>query len=251
VTMSSTRCRVWWARPSIETPRLLDLLDDTERERHTAYHRAVDQVRFLTARVVAKALAAEALGIRPGEVVLDSTCPDCGRSHGKPHLVAPPGHPAGRPLPELSISHSGELVAVAITDGLPVGVDVEQERDVSVNDLVRMTLSAGELDSFAAVPDQDRDAAFFTYWARKEALLKAIGRGLSVSMTKVTLTPWDRPPRILDSQSSEVDPTRMHLAQLDAGAGYRACVAVLAGPDFPAADWVTEHDADPLVAKLA
>ncbi|HEV2781719.1 MAG TPA: 4'-phosphopantetheinyl transferase superfamily protein [Actinophytocola sp.] len=251
MTTSSIRCRVWWARPSIETPRLLGLLDTVERERHAAYRLAVDQVRFLTARVVAKALAADALGIEPGRVNLDSTCPDCGRTHGKPRVVAPQGHPPGRALPELSISHSGDLVAVAITDGLPVGVDVEQERDVSVDDLVRLTLSAGELDSFAAVAPPDKDAAFFTYWARKEAILKATGRGLAIPMTRITVTPWDTEPRVVDSQASEVDANRMRMAQLDAGSGYRACVAVIAGPDFPATGWVSEHDADPLVAKLA
>jgi 4'-phosphopantetheinyl transferase len=251
VTISSIRCQVWWARPAVETPRLLDLLDPVERARYTAYHRAIDQVRFLAGRVVSKALAADRLGIEPGRVVLDSTCSDCGRAHGKPRVVRPDAHPADRPLPELSISHSGDLIAVAVTDGLPVGVDVEQERDVAVQDLVRMTLSAGEMDASAAVPTAEADAAFFTYWSRKEAILKAIGRGLSVPMTKVTITPWDQPPRVLGSQSSEVDAAALHMAALDAGAGYRAAVAVLAGSDFPAGGWVSEHDADPLVAKLS
>lgn len=242
------RCQVWWARPAVETPRLIALLDDIERQRHDAYRQTVDRARFLTGRVVAKAALGTALGIEPGAVVLDSTCPDCGRTHGKPHLVPPPEHTG--PLPELSISHSGNLVAVAVTAGLPVGIDVEQERDVEVDGLVRMTLSAAEQTSWAAVPGPDQDAAFFTYWSRKEAILKATGRGLSIAMTKVTVTPWDQPPRVLDSRASEVDSERMHLAQLDAGSGYRACVAVIAA-DIPPAEWVTVHDADPVVSGLS
>jgi 4'-phosphopantetheinyl transferase len=251
VTISSGRCEVWWARPVVETPRLLGLLDAVEQGRYTAYHRAIDRLRFLTGRVVGKALAGRRLGVPPARVVLDSTCPDCGRTHGKPRVVPPDGHPANRPLPELSISHSGELIAVAVTDGLPVGVDVEQERDVQVDDLARMTLSPGELSAFAEVPAADRDAAFFTIWSRKEALLKATGRGLSIPMTKVTVNAWDQPPRILASRSSEVDAAAMRMAHLDAGAGYRAAVAVLAGADFPEDGWVTEHDAEPLIAKLS
>lgn len=250
MTTSSVRCQVWWARPVVETPRLLDLLDPVERSRYTAYRRPVDQVRFLTGRAVGKALVAEALGTDPARVVLDSTCPDCGRSHGKPRVVPPAGHTPGRPLPELSISHSGDLVAVAVTDGLPVGVDVEQERDVAVQDMIRMTLSPAEHEVFAEVPSPDRDAAFFTYWARKEALLKATGRGLSVPMTRVTVTPWTEPPRVLASESSEVDPASMRMAALNPIPGYRAAVAVIAGPDFPDGGWVSEHDADPLLAKL-
>jgi 4'-phosphopantetheinyl transferase len=181
------RCQVYWARPAVETPRLLALLDDIERDRHNAYRQTVDRARFLTGRVVAKAVLGEALGISPGAVVLDSTCPDCGRTHGKPRIVAPAGFTD--PLPEMSISHSGNLVGVAVTPGVPVGIDVEQERDVEVDGLVRMTLSAAEQIAWSAVPVPDRDAAFFTYWSRKEAILKATGRGLAIGMTKVTVSP--------------------------------------------------------------
>jgi 4'-phosphopantetheinyl transferase len=236
---------VWWAAPAAETANLLELLDPIEHARYTAYHRAVDQARFLAGRVVSKALVAQRLGVEPKAVSLDSTCPDCGRPHGKPRVVA-----AG-PVPELSISHSGDLIAVAITDGVPVGVDVEQERDVAVEDLVRMTLSAEEVPAFDSVSPADKDTAFFTYWSRKEALLKATGRGLAISMTKVTVTPWNEPPRVLASRSSEVDTTALRMAELNAGTGYRAAVAVLAGLDFPDTGWVTEHDANPLVAELS
>ena len=236
------QCQVWWARPAVQTPRLIALLDDIERERHDAYRQAVDRARFLTGRVVAKYALGSLLGADPGSVVLDSTCPDCGRTHGKPRIVAP----AGAHL-EMSISHSGDLVGVAVTAGLPVGIDVEQERDVEVDGLVRMTLSPAEQSVWAAVPPADRDAAFFTYWSRKEAILKATGRGLAVAMTKVTVTPWDQDPRVLESQASEVDPARMRLAQLDPGSGYRACVAVIATEPLD----VTVHDADPVVAGLS
>lgn len=239
------RCEVWWARPAVETPRLIAMLDGIERERHDAYRQTVDRARFLTGRVVAKAAAATALGIDPEAVAFDSTCPDCGRPHGKPRVVAPEGFTGV--LPELSISHSGNLVGVAMTPGVPVGIDVEQERDVEIDGLVRMTLSAAELTVFATLPDADRDAAFFTYWSRKEAILKATGRGLAVGMTKLTVTPWTDPPRVLDSKASEVDINSMRMAQLDAGSGYRACVAVIASEELT----VTVHDADPVIATMA
>ena len=239
------RCEVWWARPAVETPRLIAMLDGIERERHDAYRQTVDRARFLTGRIVAKAAAGSALGIDPATVALDSTCPDCGRPHGKPRVIAPPNFSGV--LPELSISHSGNLVGVAMTSGQPVGLDVEQERDVEIDGLVRMTLSAAEQTEFAAVPPPDRDTAFFTYWSRKEAILKATGRGLAIGMTKLTVTPWNQAPRILDSQSSEVDTATMRMAQLEAGSGYRACVAVIAPADLA----VTVHDADPLIATLA
>lgn len=248
--MSAIRCHVWWARPAEETPRLVGLLDAIELERHRAYHRDIDRSRFLTGRVVAKAIVAAELGIAPAEVALDSTCPDCGRPHGKPRAVRPAGDDRDR-MPELSISHSGGWIAVAATVGLAVGVDVEELRDVKVSDLAHLTFSPPEQAAFDALPESERRGAFFTYWARKEALLKATGRGLSIPMTKVTITPPGKPPELIESTSSEVDVHNVRMNDLDAGAGYRACVAVLGLPTDHGEEWVAVHEAEALIAGLA
>jgi 4'-phosphopantetheinyl transferase len=248
--MSAIHCHVWWARPVEQTPRLVRLLDAVELERHEAYHRDVDKARFLTGRAVAKAIVAAELGIEPAAVRLDSTCPDCGRPHGKPRPVRPDGDDRDR-MPELSISHSGGWVAVAATTGLPVGVDVEELRDVKVNDLAHLTFSPAEQEAFDALPESERHGAFFTYWARKEALLKATGRGLSIPMSKVTITPPGKPPELLESMSSEVDVHNVQMTDLDAGTDYRACVAVIGLPADPGEDWVAVHEAGALIADLA
>jgi 4'-phosphopantetheinyl transferase len=249
--MSAVRCHVWWARPATESPRLVGLLDEIEHGRHEAYQRPVDRARFLTGRVVAKALVGLELGIEPAQVVLDSSCTDCGRPHGKPRVVRPEEAPPDRVLPELSISHSGEWVAVAVTDGLAVGVDVEELRDVRVSDLAHLTFSPAEQQAFEALPEAERRPTFFTCWARKEALLKATGRGLSIAMTKVTITPATEPPRLLAATTSEVDVHNVRMRDLEIGADYRASVAVLGLPDGHDDDWVDQHDADKVIAELA
>jgi 4'-phosphopantetheinyl transferase len=233
------RCDVWWARPAVATERLLAMLDADERERYGNYRMEVDKLRFLTGRTLIRLVAGRRLGIEPERVVLDSSCYSCGKPHGKPRVVA---HGA----PELSISHSGSLVTLAVVDASPVGVDVEQIRVAEVDELARISFSAAELESFATLPDADRHRAFFTYWARKEAVIKATGKGLSIAMSKITLSAYDAPPRVSASEASEVDAERVRMADLDPGHDYRASVAVL--DTEPLA--VTEHDADPLITAL-
>jgi 4'-phosphopantetheinyl transferase len=232
------RCDVWWANPAEETPARYALLDEVERGRYASYRRDADKQRFLTGRSLIRAVAAAALDIAPADVTLDSSCFDCGKPHGKPRVV-------GSSL-EVSISHSGDWVVLAAIDGAPVGVDVEEVRAAGVDDLAGISFSPAEQAVFRAVPEADKRTAFFTYWARKEAVLKATGKGMSVVMSKLTLSPHDETPRVLTSATSEVDIARTHMTDLERGPSYRACVAVFA--DEPPT--VFEHDGTPLLAKL-
>jgi len=71
-----------------------------------------------------------------------------------------------------------------------------------------------------------RGAAFFGYWTRKEALLKATGQGLAIEPATVHVTPPGDPAALLAGPRPLV-PERVHLRDLDAGAGYAACLALL------------------------
>ena len=230
------RCDVWWAHPAAVTPGLLNLLDDVEQTRFEGYRREVDKQRFLTGRALIRGVVAAELGIAPKDVVIDASCFDCGKPHGKPKV-------AGL---EVSISHSGGWVALALTDATPIGVDVEEVRDAEVDGLAGIAFSPAELTAFEKVPPARKKEAFFTYWSRKEAVVKATGKGMSVAMSKLTLSAHDEPPRVVASTAPEVDVAAVHMADLDAGAGYRACVAVF-GTEEPK---VTERDATALIAGL-
>lgn len=230
------RCDVWWAHPAEETAALLELLDDVERSRYENYRRDVDKLRFLTGRALIRGVAAAELGKDPRDIAIDSSCFDCGKPHGKPKIDGL----------EVSVSHSGSWVALAVTDVSPVGVDVEEVRDAEVDDLARIAFSPAELAVFEAVPPSDRKGAFFTYWSRKEAVVKATGKGMSVPMSKLTLTAHDAQPRVVTSDAPEVDIAAVHMVDLNAGDGYRASVAVF-GTEAPA---VTERDAADLIASL-
>lgn len=230
------RCDVWWAHPAAVTPGLLSLLDEVEQTRFEGYRRDADKQRFLTGRALIRGVAAAELGIPASDVTIDSSCFDCGKPHGKPKISGL----------EVSISHSGDWVALALTDSAPVGVDVEEVRDAEVDGLAGIAFSPAELAVFQAVPEADKRGAFFTYWSRKEAVVKATGKGMSVAMSKLTLTGHDEPPRVVASAAPEVDVTAVHMADLNAGDAYRASVAV-----FGAAEpKVTERDATDLIRSL-
>ncbi|WP_254910169.1 4'-phosphopantetheinyl transferase family protein [Micromonospora sp. NBS 11-29] len=91
--------------------------------------------------------------------------------HGKPALT---GRWAGL---QTSLSYSGDLVAVAVSEGRAVGVDIQHPspgRDPVP--LARRFFHPEEARHVAAGTDLGERAARFTrLWARKEAVVKAAG----------------------------------------------------------------------------
>lgn len=219
---------MWWARPDQERPGHQELLDPTERQRRGSLLRAADRARFTVATAVLKLAAGDRLGLPAPRVTIDRSCADCGRPHGRPRL---PGHDL-----TVSISHSADRVLVALAVGAPVGVDVEEVSSrVDPGELAGQVL-AGE-ESAPTRPD------FFCYWTRKEAVVKATGDGLRTALTEVVVSPPGTPPRLL-RYGGRPDLVAC-LADLDAGDGYAAALAVLAPGPVRVSMW----DATGLLAR--
>jgi 4'-phosphopantetheinyl transferase len=72
-----------------------------------------------------------------------------------------------------------------------------------------------------------RHEAFFNCWTRKEAFIKAIGIGLSLSLDQfdVALAPAE-PAALLRTRWDEAEAARWSLKAIDVGPGYVAAVAV-------------------------
>jgi 4'-phosphopantetheinyl transferase len=205
-------CTVWWARPLPSESRYLALLDEPEGERHQAYRREIDRRRFLTGRVLAKTVLGACLGLAPDAVRFDARCDDCGKPHGKPKVAGV----------EFSISHSGERIGLAVTT-VPVGLDVETENRRAEDSLIAYALNETEQQALRGLDGDARASEFFQYWTRKEALMKATGRGLKIPLHSITLDG----ARLAQSTDPALDPATTQLADLHPGEGYRAAVALL------------------------
>jgi len=96
--------------------------------------------------------------------------------YGKPFI------PGG---PEFSISHSGDVVVLAVTDAGAVGVDIEKIRAVNIEDYSRYLPEVADVHERY---DIDRvNALFFDCWTQKEAILKGYGQGLLAPLEQVVL----------------------------------------------------------------
>ena len=77
-------------------------------------------------------------------------------------------------------SHAGDYAAFAVTSVGEVGVDIEviQREMPRREEIATRYFAAGEQAALRAVPESERNAAFFELWTRKEAFVKARGDGL-------------------------------------------------------------------------
>ncbi|MEV6907019.1 4'-phosphopantetheinyl transferase superfamily protein [Amycolatopsis sp. NPDC051071] len=217
-------CAVRWSPPLSAEPRFLALLDDLEQGRYDGYRQDIDKRRFLTGRVLAKTVAAERLGLAVEAVTFDATCDDCGKPHGRPRVP-------GAAL-MLSISHSGDLIGVAATAGTPVGLDVETATRRADDSLIEYALSPAEQAAVSGLLAEQRTTAFFTYWTRKEAVMKATGKGLKIPLQSITFSGYDEAARLVSSGDPALDPARTRLVDLKASEGYRAAVALLTSDEI-------------------
>jgi phosphopantetheine--protein transferase-like protein len=95
-----------------------------------------------------------------------------------------------------NLSHSHGLAAYAIARGREVGVDVEMVRpDFATRRIAEQFFSRTEVESLRSLPREHQTGAFFVCWTRKEAHIKALGRGLSIDLASfdVSLRPEERP----------------------------------------------------------
>ncbi len=194
-----------------------DLLSPDERDRADRMLVPSHRETFVLARGTLRRLAGAYLDRPAGRLRFEYT------PLGRPKLL-PADNPDGL---EFSVSHSGGVVLLAFARGVAVGVDVERIRPrVDCDAIAERFFAPAERQSLASMAGPERRTAFFTCWTRKEAVLKAVGLGISrgLGCVAVTCEPGVQ-PRIVASNLGEITAEAWSLRDLDAGPG---CVAALA-----------------------
>jgi 4'-phosphopantetheinyl transferase len=191
-------------------------LSPDEHERAGRFVFQKHRVRFIVARAVLRMLLGRYLDREPDRIGF---------------VYGPEGKPAladGGASVRFNLSHSEALALYAFTRLREVGIDLEWINPrVAFEDLAERFFTPGEVSSLRALPDHAREPAFFACWTRKEAYMKAIGKGLSLPTQdfEVTLAPGE-PAALISTRHDPGQATRWSLIELDAGPGFAAAVAV-------------------------
>jgi len=186
----------------------------TAAERGRADRFRVPRVRdqFIQARGWLRVLLAHYLNCDPAAV---------------PILLADGGKPLLPPETGLhfNLSHTDGLALYAVA-GAPVGIDVERVRRVpDALGLAQRFFSPREHALLRDVPAEQLQPCFFRAWTRKEAVLKATGRGVqSLDCCEVTFLDGEE-ARVLSLDGDSTAGARWRLHTWEPAPGFVAAVA--------------------------
>jgi 4'-phosphopantetheinyl transferase len=155
----------------LDLSRFGRLLSAAETERAGRMKRELAKNRLIAGRGVLREILGGYLGVEPENV------PIATGMHGKPFLAE-----CAENL-RFNLSHAGDVLLLAVAAGFEVGIDVEiSETDKSIIEMARVAFSLREQEELSSLssPALQRDA-FYRCWTRKEACLKACGRGFSLA----------------------------------------------------------------------
>jgi 4'-phosphopantetheinyl transferase len=207
---------------STEERAVADSLDSADRRR-----------AYIAAHALLRVILSNYAGVAPNELIFRY-----GR-RGKPELASP-----AQDI-QFNMSHSRDMVLVAVARGRRVGVDIEHvDEPGDVRRIAARFLSPRDRDAIEQLPAARQRDAFLRCWTRKEAYMKARGDGISRPLDDFDVVEDDDAARVrprMAANPNEGD--AWALADVATPRGFMAAIAV-EGRDFE----FVQHDVWPLEA---
>jgi 4'-phosphopantetheinyl transferase len=215
--LSGSETHVWTlptAASNLAASLLTDVLTTDEKDRASRFRFRRLRESFVSAHGALRYLLGRYLDCSPSDLRFVY------RSKGKPALLSETGI-------QFNMAHSGCLIVIAVTLDRPIGVDIEEIRQLSdMQQIAYRFFCPEEAHEIMSLPETERHRGFFSCWTRKEAFVKATGHGLSVPLNsfRVTLHP-DLPARFVQIGDGTIDAQSWMLHDLQLAPGYAAALA--------------------------
>jgi 4'-phosphopantetheinyl transferase len=129
-----------------------------------------------------------------------------------------------------NVAHSGDFALYAFVLGRDIGVDIESiNPEFASETIAERFFSANEVAALLAFSKSEQAHAFFDCWTRKEAFIKAQGRGLSLPLDAFEVSLKHDEPALLCTKWDAREAARWSILNIDVGPNYAAALALPAG----------------------
>jgi 4'-phosphopantetheinyl transferase len=206
--------------PAKGLARLKSLLSRDELGRMEELSHPLHRSRSIAARGRLRELMASYTDQAPAEIEFEYG------NYGKPYLKSA-GPSSGV---SFNLSHSKDVVLLAITRRREVGVDIEYIKPGrNYLAVAQFYFSERERSQLAALPERARQEAFFHGWARKEAFIKALGLGLAFPLDDFSVSVHPEAAGLLEVRGEQQAAARWQVIKLQVDGPFTAALAVEAG----------------------
>lgn len=222
--LAAGEIHVWRVRLETYKERLESIsktLSASEIDRADRYKDALARERFVFSRTALREILSLYTGVNAGGIELETNM------FGKPRLAGI----ASESKITFNVSCSSGLMLAGIALDMEVGVDVEAMKEgLNEADLAERFLPLAEVFAIRNAPLEDRRKIFYATWAMKEAVVKAVGKGLHIPLSSFVVDANATDKQLINIGSDEGGRTPYTLLKLDTGPGYAGAIA--ANKDF-------------------
>ncbi len=214
--------------------RLTAALTTSEHTRAESHRFQQDRTRFLRRREFLRGILARYTDVTPDRLRFDQNM------YGKPFLQ---GLDVSEPL-SFSTSHSAGLAVVCVARSPFLGIDIEKQAGTALlPDEAPIVLAPAEIDALKERADTAPPDALLRFWTCKEALVKAIGMGLSLPLNEIEITDIEADcPRVRRIANEYGPPAQWHLRRFAPASGYVGAIAVKAPATMQVHTWTWNAD---------
>lgn len=210
VTADDVHYQAYW--------RVLDVAEQTQagKIKNALLHKRYVEIHGRLRKLLAQTLnqAPEKIRVKKAE-------------HGKPYL-------ADYPELAFNLSHSADRVIIAVGRLCQLGVDIEIcKQRINLSGLVDKCFADEEAAYWKKLPETQKYQEFYRFWTRKEAFVKATGRGIALGLNKCVINP-EKPTEFL-TVPTDYGPTSAWRV-LDIDLGQEVSCAVVADKEITASN---------------
>jgi len=155
------------------------LLDDTEKDKARAFSQETLQKKYINMRGILRKILASYINVEPQNLVIKIA------EYGKPFVE--------KDSIFFNLSHKDNQFVLAVNNAGEIGIDLEQSKKrKSISGLVEKCFSETESLYWNALPEELKTKSFYHFWVRKEAFVKAVGRGIVLGLNQCVVNPEDQ-----------------------------------------------------------
>jgi len=153
-----------------------EFLNDDEKVKVASFTRPGIQKKYIKTRGVLRKVLGEYLEIKSQDIEIKIA------EHGKPFVE--------NEALFFNLSHTANRLVIAVSNNSEIGIDLEQYKyRKNLQGLVKKCFSEEEKHFWESLSAQQQVMLFYQLWVRKEAFVKAIGRGIAVGLDQCVINP--------------------------------------------------------------